>query len=169
MGWCLLVSVTYSWVLTGVRGEVLEGPLDVLVRSQLPGEGRGLLAAQAQDAVVGGQHPAVEEHHILVVVVREDVIEGNVLGHHGVLHDKAHVLGAVHAHVVPEGQQGLLVVVGGDGRLRELRLEEVPQVHEVGGEHESLGFGDQTVRHETEVGHQFGGAVNSSVNVELGS
>lgn len=49
-----VVWVTYSWVLTGVRGEVLEGPLDVLVRSQLPGEGRGLLAAEAQDAIVGG-------------------------------------------------------------------------------------------------------------------
>lgn len=60
-------------------------------------------------------------------------------------------------------------MVGGNGWLRELRLEEVPQVHEVSGEHELLGFGDQTVRHETEVGHQFGGAVNSSVNVELGS
>lgn len=102
--WSTVVPVTYPRVLTSVRGEVLEGPLDVLVRSQLPGEGGGLLAAQAQDAVVGGQHPAVEEHHILVIVVCKDVIEGNVLGHHGVLHDKAHVLGTVHTHVVPEGQ-----------------------------------------------------------------
>jgi len=105
-----------------VRREVLEGPLDVLVRGELPREGGRLLAAHPQDAVVGGQHAAVEEHHLLVVVVGQDVVEGDVLGDHRVLHHQPDVLRAVHAHVVPEGQQRLLVVVGGDGRLRELGL-----------------------------------------------
>ena len=113
---------THPGVLAGGRRQVLEGPLDVLVRGELPGEGGRLLAAHAQDAVVGGQHAAVEQHHLLVVVVGQDVVEGDVLGHHGVLHHQPHVLGTLHAHVVPEGQQRLLVVVGGDGRLRQLGL-----------------------------------------------
>lgn len=120
--------------------EVLEGPLDVLVRSQLPGEGRGLLAAEPQDAVVGRQHPAVEEHHVLIVMVCQDVIEGNVLRHHGVLYNKAHVLRTVDADVVPKREQSLFVVVGGDSRLRKFRLEKVPQVHEVSRKHEFLSF-----------------------------
>lgn len=103
--------------------QVLERPLDVLVRGELAGEGGRLLAAHAQDAVVGGQHAAVEEHHLLVVVVGQDVVEGDVLGHHGVLHHQAHVLRTVHTHVVPEGKQRLLVVVGGDGRLRQFGLK----------------------------------------------
>lgn len=97
--------------------QVLEGPLDVLVLRQLASEGGRLLAAHAQDAVVGGQHAAVEQHHLLVIVVSQNVVEGDVLGHHGVLHHQADVLRTVHAHVVPERQQRLLVVIGGDGWL----------------------------------------------------
>ena len=90
---------------------------------ELAGEGGRLLAAHAQDAVVGGQHAAVEEHHLLVVVVSQDVVKGDVLRDHGVLHHQPDVLRTVHAHVVPEGQQRLLVVVGGDGRLRQFGLK----------------------------------------------
>lgn len=52
---------------------------------------------------------------------------------------------------------------------RSKNLEEVPQVHEVGGEHELLCLGDEAVGHEAEVLHQFGGAVNTGIHVELGS
>lgn len=109
-----------------MRCEILEGPLDILVRSQLPRERGGLLTAEAQDAVVGWQHPAVKEHHILIVMVCEDVIEGNVLRHHGILYNKAYVLRAVDTHVIPKRQQSLFVVVGGYSWLRKFRLEKVP-------------------------------------------
>lgn len=104
--------------------EVLKGPLDVLVRGQLPGKGGGRLAAHSQDAVVRRQHPAVKQHHLLVVVVSQNVVKGDVLGHDGVLHHQPHVLRTVHAHVVPEREQGLFVVVRGDGRLRQFGLEQ---------------------------------------------
>lgn len=111
------VDSTHPGVLAGVRRQVLKGPLDVLVRGELAGEGGRLLAAHTQDAIVGGQHAAVEQNHFLVVVVSQDVVECDVLGHHGVLHNQPHVLRTVHAHVVPESQQRLLVVVRGDGRF----------------------------------------------------
>ena len=51
----------------------------------------------------------------------------------------------------------------------ERYLEEVPQVHEVSGEHELLRLGDEAVGHEAEVLHQLGGAVNAGVHVQLGA
>lgn len=53
-----------------MRGDVLEGPLDVLVGGELTGEGARLLAAETQEAVVGREHHAVEENYVLVLVVR---------------------------------------------------------------------------------------------------
>lgn len=47
-------------------------------------------------------------------------------------------------------------------------LEEVPQVHEVAGEHEFLRLGDEAVSHEAEILHQLGGPVNAGVHVQLG-
>lgn len=44
-------------------------------------------------------------------------------------------------------------------------LEEVPEVHEVTGEHELLCFGNETVGHEAEILDQFGGAVHRHVHV----
>lgn len=48
-------------------------------------------------------------------------------------------------------------------------LEEVPEVHEVSREHEFLRLGDEAVRHEAEILHQFSGAVNAGVHVQLGA
>lgn len=48
-------------------------------------------------------------------------------------------------------------------------LEEVPQVHEVSGEHELLRLGDEAVGHEAEVLDQLGGAVHAGVHVQLGA
>lgn len=48
-------------------------------------------------------------------------------------------------------------------------LKEVPEVHEVSGEHEFLRLGDEAVRHETEILDQFSGAVNAGVHVQLGA
>lgn len=62
--------------------------------------------------------------YLLVVVVGQDVVEGDVLSDHGVLDDQTDVLGTLHTHVVPEGEQGLLVVVRGDGWFRQLGLTE---------------------------------------------
>lgn len=56
-------------VLRRVRGDVLEGPLQVLVVGQLAGEGSALRTAEPQQAVVGGQRAPVEQHHLVVVVV----------------------------------------------------------------------------------------------------
>lgn len=47
-------------------------------------------------------------------------------------------------------------------------LEEVPEVHEITGEHELLRLGDETVGHEAEILDQFGGAVHRHVHVEFG-
>lgn len=57
-------------------------------------------------------------------MVGQDVVEGDVLSDHGVLDDQTDVLGTLHTHVVPEGEQGLLVVVRGDGWFRQLGLRE---------------------------------------------
>lgn len=118
---------THPGILAGVWRQVLEGPLDVLVRGELAGEGGRLLAAHAEDAVVGGQHAAVEQHHLLVVVVCQDVVEGYVLCHHRILHDQPDVLRTVHTDVVPEGEKCLLVVIGGDGGLRQFGLKRKKQ------------------------------------------
>lgn len=53
-------------------------------------------------------------------------------------------------------------------RKISLHLKEVPQVHEVAGEHELLRLGDEAVGHEAEVLHQFGRAVHRYVDVQLG-
>ena len=45
---------SYHGVLAGVRCDVFESPLYVLVHSELPGERPGCLAAHAQDAVIRG-------------------------------------------------------------------------------------------------------------------
>lgn len=60
---------TYPWVLAGMWGEILKGPLNILMRSQLPGECRRLLTTQSQNAIVGREHPPIKEHHILVIMV----------------------------------------------------------------------------------------------------
>ncbi|KAF3852697.1 hypothetical protein F7725_006052 [Dissostichus mawsoni] len=128
------------------KQEVLEGPLDVLVRCQLAGERWRLLAAHPQDAVVGGQHAAVEQHHLLVVVVGQDVVEGDVLRHHGVLHHQTHVLRTVHALLYQNESRACLLWF----------------VAMAGSENEA-------VRHEAEVLHQLGGAVHAGVHVQLGA
>ena len=60
---------THGTVLRGVGGDVLEGPLDVLVLGQLPGELARVHAAEAQQTVVGRQHAAVKQHDLLVLMV----------------------------------------------------------------------------------------------------
>lgn len=47
----------------------------------------------------------------------QDVVEGNVLGDMSIADDELDILGTVDAHLVPEEQQSLLVVVHGDGRF----------------------------------------------------
>lgn len=78
--------------------KILKGPLDVLVRSQLSCECRRLLTAEPQNAVVGRQHPTVKKHHILIIMVSKDVIEGNVLGYHWVLNKGGYSLDSQHTH-----------------------------------------------------------------------
>ena len=51
---------THGAVLSRVGSDVFEGPLQVLVAGQLPGEGAGLGAAEAQQAVVGRQRAPVK-------------------------------------------------------------------------------------------------------------
>lgn len=95
-------NFTHSRVLAGMWRKILKGPLDILVRSQLSSECRRLLTAEPQNAVVGGQHPTVKKHHILIIMVSKDVIEGNVLGYHWVLNNKADILWTVSTHIVPK-------------------------------------------------------------------
>lgn len=63
------MECTHRTVLRGVRCDVFEGPLDVLVLGQLPGEVAGVHAAETQQAIVGRQHAAVEQHDLLVLMV----------------------------------------------------------------------------------------------------
>ena len=63
------MECTHRTVLRGVRCDVFEGPLDVLVLGQLPGEVAGVHAAETQQAIVGRQHAAVEQHDFLVLMV----------------------------------------------------------------------------------------------------
>ena len=66
---CKGQGYTHRTVLRGVGCDVFEGPLDVLVLGQLPGEVAGVHAAQTQQAIVGRQHAAVEQHDLLVLMV----------------------------------------------------------------------------------------------------
>lgn len=54
----------------GVRRDVPEGPVYVLVLRQRAREGPGAAAAQAEQRVVRRQHGAVVRHHLAVLVVR---------------------------------------------------------------------------------------------------
>lgn len=65
-------------------------------------------------------------------MIGQDVVERDVLHDVFILEDEGDVLRALVAERVPQVEQGLLVVVDGDGGLRELRMEQRPQVHEVG-------------------------------------
>lgn len=46
-------------------------------------------------------------------------------------HGELHVLGAIHGHGVPEGEQRLLIGVHCHRRLRDGRVVQLPQVREV--------------------------------------
>lgn len=135
-------NYTHSRVLAGMWCKILKGPLDVLVRSQLSSKCRRLLTAEPQNAVVGRQHPTVKKHHILIIMVSKDVIEGNVLGYHWVLNNKADILWTVSTHIVPKWKQSLFIVICSYCWLRKLRLEKVPQIHEICGKHQLLSFGN---------------------------
>ena len=50
-------------------GDVSEGPLNILVGGQVPGECRRLHAAHPQDAVICRQRGPVRHDHLLVFVV----------------------------------------------------------------------------------------------------
>lgn len=136
------INFTHSRVLAGMWSKILKGPLDVLVRSQLSCECRRLLTAEPQNAVVGRQHPTVKKHHILIIMVSKDVIEGNVLGYHWVLNNKADILWTVSTHIVPKRKQSLFIVICSYCWLRKFRLEKVPQIHEICGKHQLLSFGN---------------------------
>lgn len=56
-------------ILRGVRSDVLERPLQVLVRCQVAGQHAALLTTDAQQAVVDGQHRSIVRHNFTVVVV----------------------------------------------------------------------------------------------------
>ena len=66
-------NLTHGSILCREGRDVLEGPLYVLVLCELAGEGAGLVARHAQDAVVRRQHGAVKHHHVLVLVVSSGI------------------------------------------------------------------------------------------------
>ena len=111
----------------------------------------------------------------------QDVVESDVLGYGRVVQDQLDVVRTICAQAVPEGQQGVFVVVDRDGRLGQLGVEERPQVVEVNTralhrtttptlptEDQLLILGAQEVGHGLEVGHQLVGPVLGQVDVVLG-
>ena len=61
----------------------------------------------------------------------QDVVESDVLGYGRVVQDQLDVVRTICTEAVPEGQQGVFVVVDRDGRLGQLGVEERPKVVEV--------------------------------------
>ena len=106
-----------SSVLGGVRRDVLERPLDVLVLGKGAAKSSGLGATETEQPVVGGQHRSVEVHDVGVLVVGEDVVERNVLDDRGTVEDELDVVRAVKGGSVPEVEQRLLVLVHWDAWL----------------------------------------------------
>ena len=64
-------------------------------------------------------------------MVRQDVVEGDVLDDGGAVEDQLDVVGAVEGGGVPEVEQGLLVLVHRDTGLAQLGMEKGPQVLEI--------------------------------------
>lgn len=52
--------------------DVLERPLQVLVRGQVTGQHSALLATDAQQAVVNREHCPIVRHNLTVIVIRSD-------------------------------------------------------------------------------------------------
>lgn len=57
-------------ILSGMRGDVLERPLQVLMLRQVSRKHPRLLTHHAQEAIVSRQHGPVEHDDFLIVVVR---------------------------------------------------------------------------------------------------
>ena len=89
-------------ILRRVGRDVLEGPLQVLVHRQLARESGRLLAAHSKQAVVSGQHHAVESYHLRVFMICKDVVERNVFGDGWIVEDELDILWTVRAERVPE-------------------------------------------------------------------
>lgn len=67
-----IARVTYGRILAGMRRDVLERPVDVLMRGQVPPELCRLLTTQTQQAVVRGEHGTVVHDHVMVIVIRPE-------------------------------------------------------------------------------------------------
>lgn len=61
----------------------------------------------------------------------QDVIKSNVFDDSGVLQNETDILPAVDEHVIPEKQKSLFVLIDGNCRLGQFRVENLPQLHEV--------------------------------------
>ena len=88
------------WHLSRVRGNVFEGPLNVLVAGEGAAEACVGGAAEPQQAVVGRQHRPVEVDHVGVLVVRQDVVEGDVFDDMRVVENKFDVLRTIKTSMV---------------------------------------------------------------------
>jgi len=64
---------TYGSVLGGMCGNVLDSPVHVLMRSQVPSKRRRLLTTHSQNAIICWQHHAVYQKNILVIVIRSSI------------------------------------------------------------------------------------------------
>ena len=95
------------WHLSRVRGNVFEGPLNVLVAGEGAAEAGVGGAAEPQQAVVGRQHRPVEVDHVGVLVVRQDVVEGDVFDDMRVVENKFDVLRTIETSMVPELEESL--------------------------------------------------------------
>ena len=98
------------------------------MRGESPAEIPTLGTAESQQPVVGWQHRPVVIHNVRVVVVGQDVVEGDILNDVRIVKNELDVLWTVETGAVPELEERLLVLMNGNTWLRELRVEQLPEL-----------------------------------------
>ena len=76
-------------------------------------------------------------------MVRQDVVEGDVLDDMSIVEDKFDVLWTIQAGIVPELKQSLLVLMYRNTGFRQFRMKQLPQISEVWTEQKFFLFGEK--------------------------
>lgn len=85
------------------------------------------------------------------LLILQDVIESNVLCDLWIVDNLLGIFWTIGSSMMPESQQRLFIMKSRDTRLRQFRMEQLPERLDVWTKHLFLHFGDHTVSHQTEV------------------